>query len=501
MKADSPDSPSFSAGRRWSVALTVMIAVLSAAAIVTMVNYLAARYYTRLVWSTRQQDGLSSRTLSLLESLTNRVHITAYFDPEQLLYGPVSALLDEYRYRCPRLTVDLVDYIRNAGAAKLIQARYDLTRNTDKDVVIFECDGRIKKVYATDLADVALEPVPGEGQREYRRRIAAFKGELQFTSAILSVLDAIPPKAYFLQGHGEHDPGSDDARQGFSSFTSVLRDNSVTAAKLDNLAALNEVPRDCRLLIIAGPTGNLLPVEVSRIERYLAEGGRALVLLNFFGQNKNIELGQLLSRWGVVVGNDRVIDRENTVNGEDLLTVEFAPHDVVRPLYQTRLHLLLPRSVSQGKGMAGGADAAKVVELVKTGARAVIATQIRDGIVYPDPVRDVQGPAPVIAAVERGAIKGISSERGTTRLLVAGDSFFLSNLLMDSAGNRDFANQAINWLLDRSRLLEGIGPRPVQEYRISLTRAQLRHARWILLVVLPGTVLTAGLVVWMRRRR
>ena len=34
--------------------------------------------------------------------------------------------------------------------------------------------------------------------------------------------------------------------------------------------------------------------------------------------------------------------------------------------------------------------------------------------------------------------------------------------MIDAAANRDFAGYAVNWLLDRTVLLEGIGPRPGQ---------------------------------------
>ena len=54
------------------------------------------------------------------------------------------------------------------------------------------------------------------------------------------------------------------------------------------------------------------------------------------------------------------------------------------------------------------------------------------------------------------------------------------------AGNREFAGYAINWLLNRAELLEGIGRRPVKEYRIIMTNSQLQSAEWILLAGLPG---------------
>jgi hypothetical protein len=98
-------------------------------------------------------------------------------------------------------------------------------------------------------------------------------------------------------------------------------------------------------------------------------------------------------------------------------------------------------------------------------------------------------------------IKGVVTERGSTRMVVCGDSIFLANRQIDSAGNRDFPGYAINWLLDRPQLLQGLGPRPMEVYRLAMTREQLQNAQLLLLGAMPGGVLLAGGLVWLKRRR
>jgi hypothetical protein len=85
---------------------------------------------------------------------------------------------------------------------------------------------------------------------------------------------------------------------------------------------------------------------------------------------------------------------------------------------------------------------------------------------------------------------------------VVGDSLFLDNQVIDFVeANRDFAGYAVNWLLDRGALLQDIGSRRVMEYRLVMTRREVQTAQWILLGVLPGSVLFLGGLVWLRRRR
>jgi hypothetical protein len=108
---------------------------------------------------------------------------------------------------------------------------------------------------------------------------------------------------------------------------------------------------------------------------------------------------------------------------------------------------------------------------------------------------------PLMVAVEQKPVAGVASPRGTMRMIVAGDSFFLDNQIIDAAANRDFLGYAVNWLLDRTTLLEGIGPKPVAEFRLLMTQAQQQDVRWILLFALPGGVLALGWLVWLARRK
>jgi len=108
---------------------------------------------------------------------------------------------------------------------------------------------------------------------------------------------------------------------------------------------------------------------------------------------------------------------------------------------------------------------------------------------------------PLMAAVEQKPVPGVANKRGTMRMIVVGDSFFLGNRQIESGANRDFAGYAANWLLDRTVLLEGIGPRPVTEFRLTMTREQQKSVRWLLLGALPGGVLVFGWLVWLVRRK
>jgi hypothetical protein len=161
---------------------------------------------------------------------------------------------------------------------------------------------------------------------------------------------------------------------------------------------------------------------------------------------------------------------------------------LVNPLLDSFLYMIRPRAVGKKTSAPQTADAPHVEELAFTG---------------PNSRAGSRGPQrfPLMVAVEKGAIKGVITERGSTRIVVAGDSIFLTNVGIVSAANRDFAGYALNWLLERTQLLEGLGPRSIIEYRIVMSQAELQRVEWILLAGIPGAVLLLGALIWVSRRR
>jgi len=492
---------SFSKGRRWSIAFQVVLGVVAFSAIVVMVNYLSARHFQRFHWSERGSLALTPQTLALLQAMTNRIEITVFFDSEAELFTPVSQLLEEYLSASPHLSVRKVDLYRNPTAAQAVRTRFNLPADTDDNLVIFHHANRTRVITEPMLVDKDYEQSLVDGQLNFRPRNRAFKGELMFSSALVDVTSTRQLKAYFLTGHGEHSPTSNTAQMGYAAFADLLTLNNVHHDVL-NLGGSGEIPRDCDLLIIAGPQDRFLPTELDRLEQYLNQGGRLFVMFNVGPVLTGTELEQRLEPWGVIVGRNLVEDAQHGIEGrpEAFTTSRYGQHPIVDPLRDVRLQVLSPRTIAAQRGQNPGLAGATLSELVFTSTNAVVYTQFRDGQVSRTG-RDPVGEVPLAVAVEKGGLPGVSTQHGgVTRIVVTGDSFMFSNLLLDYLGNRDFANQCLNWLLDRSELMAGIGPRPMQEYQLALTPAQLSGVRWVLIGGLPVAALLVGFLVWLRRR-
>jgi len=492
MNGEERTPQSFSLARRWGAGLNLLITVSAVVALVAMVNYLAIRHYTRFHWSQDTENQLSKRTVTVLRSLTNTVKVIVYFDsgPDNALFPRVKGLLKEYQNTSPHLQIQYVDYYRDAGAAKLIKEQYKLESVNDKDLVIFDSHGGKKVVHDGELSDYDYSDlVSGKTNEVYRTH---FKGELLFTSAIFAVANERKPIAYFLIGNKEHLPTELDGLDGYGKFASVLLNENNFELRTLLLSGTNEVPPNCSVLIIAGPTQPLDRAALDGIQHYLDQGGRLLAAFNSTtvgGQPSGLE--RLLEKWGVEVGNNFVLDQANSSNGGlDVIPVELGKHPVVNGLKNSRLQLLLPRSIRARRPLGRGEEV-KVDELLFSGPDSVALSNLRTKEI------EAKGPFPLMVAVEKG-VPGL--QRGSTRIVVLGDSMLWGNQLIANAANREFAAFTANWLVNQGLLLQDIPRRAIHTYKLTMTRGQLRSVQLILLLGLPGVVLLIGLVVWSRRR-
>ena len=497
-----PSRSSFSPASRWRIALDVGLRTLLVVAVVGMVNFLGAKYFHRFYLSSQTRVQLSSRTLSVLHSLTNHLEVTLYFDRKADFYPDIVALLGEYHAANKNFSFHTVDYVRDAGEAEKVKAQYNLNADTDKDLVIFDLAGRYKVAPGDAITQKTLEQVPPDDPKqkelEYRRRPVQFNGELMFTTMLLSLENPQPLKAYYVEGQGEPSlVNSGDF--GYSKFAAVLAQNYIAISPLD-LAGDAPVPADCNLLVIAAPSAPLPEVELQKLDQYLRDGGRLLLLFDFRSlkliTRSDAEpitgLEPILQRWGVNVGADIVQDRTHTITGQDIVTQAYGKHPVVDSLAQYELQLVAPRPVEKITLANPPANAPQVDELVMTS---------------PDATLEFEPSVPphsysIACAVDEKPVAGAATPRGNTRIIVVGDSYFVGNHYIESGGaNRDFLNAAVNWLCDRPQLLAGIGPRPVTEFRLLISQQQQERLRWLLLGALPGTALLIGWFVWLVRRK
>jgi hypothetical protein len=343
------------------------------------------------------------------------------------------------------------------------------------------------------------------------RRLAAveFLGE-QALAGALARLTAGRKQAVLCvtTGHGELalDDAEPDSRRGLALLAGRLGDLDCELRPLD-LTALPRVPYEASLVVVAGGESRWQTAEVEKLTKYLRQGGKALVLveLNYDSRRRRPDpsgLEDLLSEFGVAVGNDRVITRGFT--GQVEVASPGLPaagkHPLVRSLPQAPVMLFECRSLASSIGPRRRSTNV-VPLLVSHAAPRAWADGDFGTVVPPEPggKDDSDGPVAMAVAVEDGP-------RGVARpaLVVVGDAEFVANrILSQPCGrvNASFALACLNWLRGRRELLGDIPPQRHEGYRLPGTPDEQRGIVWKPALVLCSLIVTAGATVWTRRRR
>jgi len=480
--------------RRWKIAvgLNVTLTLVLAILLVGLVNGLSARYYLRTDISRTGLYTLSEKSRSLMAALTNRVDVIVFFQRGEELYHDVDNLLREYQYHSPLLHVEYVDPDRNVARAEELTHRHAVG---SPNVVIVHAQGRTRILSASDIMQFDFSGVR-EGMAPAR---TVFMGEQALSSAIHGVTQARMPKVYFLAGHGERRIDNFDPFVGYSSIAKIMQRDNMDLEVLV-LGETPRIPEDADALIIAGPNRRISQPELDLIHAYLEQSGRVMMLVDSMARTG---LETVLARWNVLLGDDVVIDPTRTLTGRELFVTEYGLHPITDRIRGVTSVFYMPRSVEpMPRQVASSSDQADKPHVTVLAATSAAGWAERDPDKTPlrfDPEVDRPGPISIAVAVERGPVPGIDVQIRSTRMVVFGDSGFVSNGGL-TGGDEDLFMSAFNWLLDRDELM-AVAHKPVENIRLVLNRHQLRQLLWITVFGMPAVAGFFGWLVWLRRRR
>ena len=460
--------------RLGTIAATSVVILL---AILVAVNYLASRRNHRWDLTSNKQFSLSDQTRQLLQKLDQPVKTMVFAKPQE--FDTYRDKLDEYEYASNgKLRAQYVNPDKDPVLATQNQVQ-------SYGTVVFAYKGRTERVVGND--------------------------EQQLTNALIKVISGEQRKVYFLEGHGERDTTS-AARDGYSVVSQGLGSENY---KVETLALVQkgEVPADATVLVIAGPTTDLLQPEIDGIKKYLDRGGKLLALVEPPLKNSKPlpNLLALLRDWGFDIGNNIIIDT-NPV-GQLLGTGELAPVATRYPSHPItanfRLITAYPTARSV-RAVSGGVNGRTPQTFIESSAASWGETDLQ-AIYDQKPVeqnkdKDLIGPVPVAAAVNVPAPAAAPAPKATpdapkpeTRVAVIGDSDFASNSFLGIQGNRDLFMNTVGWLSQQENLIS-IRPREADDRRLTMTASEQKAVTWTAILLVPAAIFGLGILSWTRRR-
>ncbi len=464
----------FFVSRQLRYGTNVTLSILGVIGIAVFVNIIVAqRFDYKLDLTELRENSLSESTTKILKSLNKKIDVMAFFS------DPTSQ-----------------NAVRAIDKLELYQR--------ESEFISFS----IKNPYIeTHLVDTKLVDGTVVFTTNERKEEVTIVSEQKFTSAVLKLIQKRSKKVYFLEDHGEHK--IDDLNDsGLSKLKEKLKNNNYEPISLSFLIE-QDIPDDCDLLVIAGPTYPFSQKDIGKVDKYLADFGKLLILFNPSKETEDVNKGlvQLIKKWGVSVGNDLVLDKvaQAIMLGPSAPFPNFEFHEITRPLAGHRLAFPSTRSVTP---INSSKSDLIIKSLAKTASPKTVSWAERgrnpDGKFSSDgytPDVDLAAPVSIAVAVEKiiDSEDETSSEMNHTRIVVFGSSQIAMNFFWGEANGILLIN-SINWLTEDGDLIAITEPNKSNQILRRMTVQEANLVQLISLFLIPLSVFIGGLVVWWQRR-
>ena len=438
--------------------------VLVVIAVIVVANLLADRYNKSYDATANKRYSLSEQTAKIVKGLKQDATIT-YFNQSGRFHDGKD-LLDEYANLSPKLHVKYVDPDKNPEEAR---------------------EAGIKN-YGTALVQVGA-----------KKEEAKSMTEEGITGAFIRDLKSNTRTVCFVTGSGEHQIDDTD-HEGMSRFKDLLAKDGYEAKSVD-LLQKSEIPGDCTTLVVAGPTRNYEQPAVDAIKKYVENGGRAFLMIDpplKLGRAEiadNDALTGLLQSWGVTLDQDLILDLNPIgqlvgLGPQVALVASYGYQPIVSQMKGETTGFPLSRSLE-----IKNTDKTSVEKLFDSSANSFATMNLSSPAVDARDPKNKKGPLTLAAA---GTYK-TGKENSQGRFVVIGSSGWAANRFINFNGNNDLALNAMNWLSSDEDLIS-IRPKPEEDRRITMTKAQMNLVRATSQFVLPLIVVVAGVAVWWKRR-
>jgi ABC-type uncharacterized transport system involved in gliding motility auxiliary subunit len=433
-------------------------------AIFSVANTLANRYNKSYDATSNKRYSLSDQTAKIIKGLKQDATITYFDQGREFTRGKDQ--LDQYANLSPKVHIKYVDPDKEPQAAR---------------------EAGIKN-YGTAIVQIGA-----------KKEEAKSLNEEGITGAFIRDLKNSTRTVCFVTGSGEHQI-DDTERSGYSRFKELLGKDNYSAKSI-NLLQKAEIPSDCTVLVVGGPSGDYQQSEVDAIKKFVEDGGRALFLLDpplKMGRSEiadNEALAALVQSWGVTPDRDLILDLNPIgqlagLGPQVALVTAYNSHPIVSEMKGSATGFPLSRSLD-----IKSAGKATVEKLFGSSDTSLATNKLDSPNVDPNDPKNKKGPLTIAAAGSYNTGK----ENSQGRFVVIGSSSWAANSFINFNGNRDLALNAMNWLSSDEDLIS-IRPKDREDRRITMTRGQLNLVRITSQFVLPLIVIFAGVSVWWRRR-
>ena len=430
---------------------------------VGLLAWLSTRYSFDADWSSSGRNTLSIDSRQLLDEMPDPIHVTAFATENALVREHIADLIGRYqRYK----------------------ANVELTFvNPDAE------PDRVRELEIT---------LDGELLLEYQDRSEKVQSlsEQTLTNSLLRIARQKQRRVSFLSGHGERDPLG-QANHDLGKFGQLLEQKGVVLDTL-KLAETADIPADTNLLVIADPRVVLLPGEIQLVHRYLQAGGNLLWLVE---PGAIAGLDPVAEALGIEFLPGTIVDATTQLFGIDNPAFALIPDYPMHPITREMTSLTL---YPQASALDVSAPQEWQAEpLLTTLDRAWTEIGPISGTIRFDEDSDERmGPLDigfVFSRMNNKKDSGDGESSAEQRVIVIGDSDFLSNAYLGNGGNVELGLNLFNWLNHDDQFIT-VTARTASDVNLELGKTAQIIIGFGFLFGMPLLLLGSGVAIWWRRR-
>jgi ABC-type uncharacterized transport system involved in gliding motility auxiliary subunit len=432
-----------------------LLSALIVLGIIILVAFISNRHNVRADLTSQGLYSLAEQTKSVLNNLNKDVTIYAFYKKSDEVRA--KDLLEEYSYRSKFVKFEFIDPNEKPQLAR----RYNVTQY---NTVVAESG--TKRETITDL------------------------NESNLTNAIIKVTRELDKVIYFTQGHGERAIEGQQPKDFQTAVEGIKAENY--QVKPINLAEEKSIPKDCSVLISAGPKVDFFPFELDTIAKFITDGGKYMVMID---PMVNSNLIPFLQQYEIKVSDNIVVDASGVgqlfgMGPEIPLISNYEDHEIFKDF---KVMTFYPQARSV-QAISGGESGFTAKDLLKTTSSSWGETDYKRREVSFDADKDLRGPVSLAAV----ATKTLASNK-KAEVLAIGDADFASNAYVKNSGNYDLFLNMVNWLAEEGDMIT-VRPKEIDDRRVNLTAKDSKIVLYVSVIALPLLVVLSGVGVYFRRR-
>jgi ABC-type uncharacterized transport system involved in gliding motility auxiliary subunit len=428
-----------------------------------MLAWLTHHYNKQFDLTANNRHSLSSNSLELLNTLNKEVIVHAY-STDEITKTAIKEIIQRYQ----RVKSDFVLQLLNPDI-DIEQVKKDGVVMNKPFAFVIYYNGRMEHI--TSLAEQAI------------------------SNALLRLSRRDNQQVVFLSGHGER--GLDEKNnRAYRNLKQQLTDMGFNLQTINLLEA--PLPSTTKLLVIAAPSNPYLEGEIEQLQNYIKNGGNLLWLIDpdeLAGLDKIASSLGLQLQDGVIIDNDTDLRKTLNIPHPAIIPVTaYSPHIITNTI---RYNTLFPLSrgispLSHEKSINNWQAEALFSSSAKSWSEAGGLTE---EMVFDSSSGDVAGPITIAVALHRKN----KVSKGSQRMVIIGDSDFLSDAYIGAGANLNLGLNIFNWLIGDDDLISVETP-PNTDTKLELNNQQMAIIGFGFFLIIPLALLVIGFRIWYLRR-